>query len=130
MSQVKPEGRLSDLPDLYATRVHGGCMSPAIVDGSVIAVSKVATVRPGDFVTLWFRPECVPPGTSPVQVKKLVGREGPNLFIERFVPHGLFSVHPSELLAVHKVIGLLPESKPGGSHDPKTIIPIAACRAA
>jgi hypothetical protein len=38
-----------------------------------------------------------PRGESQVQIRKLVGREGPNLF-ERFVPHGFFSVHHSELL--------------------------------
>lgn len=117
-------------PDVYALRVRGGCMSPVITDGAVIAASKVERPKPGDFVVLWFRPECVPPHTSPVQVKKLAGREGPNLFIERFIPHGYFSVCPSELLGVHKAIGLFPASRPGGSHDLKSLIPFASHRAA
>ena len=112
------------LPDRYALRIQGMCMSPVIADGAVVAFSRTELPRPGDFVVLWFRPECTPLGVPAAQVKKLTGRDGPNLFIERFVPHGYFSVHPSELVEVHKAIGIFPASKgAGGSHDFATLRP-------
>jgi hypothetical protein len=132
MPAIRPAPQLdpSGYPDIYAIRDRDRCMSPVIADGAVIAASKLETPKPGDYVVLWFRPELVPPGESPLQIKRLVANAEPWLLIQRFVPSGFFSVDPSELLAVHKAIGLFPVSKPGSSHDFKSLIPFASLRTA
>jgi hypothetical protein len=65
-----------------------------------------------------------------LQVRRLVSAEPPWLLIQRFVPSKFFSVSLSDLLAVHKAIGLFPESRPGRSHDLRTLVPFATLRAA
>jgi hypothetical protein len=114
----------SACPDIYAIPVAGICMSPVIADGAVIAVSKLTVPKAGDYVVLWLRPELVPLGVSPAQVTRLVSADWDlgQLLLERFIPSKFFSLSTSELIAVHKAIGLFPGSKPGG-HDLKTLTP-------
>jgi hypothetical protein len=81
-------------------------MFPIIADGSVIAASKLELPKPGDYVVPWFRAERVPSGESPLQIKRFVTADTPWLLIQRFVRSKFFSVSTSELLAVHKTIGL------------------------
>jgi hypothetical protein len=71
----------SMLPDVYALPCDGDCMSPTIPCGAVVAGSKHATPAFGDYVIPWFHPLGVPQGEHQAQIKKLVGRQGPNLFM-------------------------------------------------
>lgn len=130
--RVEPCIDPATLPDTYAMVLEGTCMLPAIPDLAVVGISKVERPRPGDYVILWRRPELVPPGQHQGILKRLVlnippyvkfpWREHPDsdvhaiALVEMLNPHRQFTYKCADLLAVHKAIGLLPESRAGATH--------------
>ncbi|AMJ59361.1 S24 family peptidase [Bosea sp. PAMC 26642] len=47
-------------------------MEPEIHDGAPMLFDRAAAIRVGDIVAVWFRPECTPPGSHQIIVKRLV----------------------------------------------------------
>jgi hypothetical protein len=87
----------------------------------------------GDYVVIWRKPGTYPEGQYQGQVKRLVlniphfvksfpfaghpeSEVQAMIVFERFNPPGQFVIPCSGILAVHKVIGLLPAEKGGGSY--------------
>jgi hypothetical protein len=108
-------------------------MAPVIPDGSVVAFSKVERPLAGDYVVIWRKPGTYPEGQYQGLVKRLVlniphfvksfpfadhpeSEVQGGIFFERFNPPGRFAILCSEILAIHKAIGLLPVERGGGSY--------------
>ena len=107
--------------DKYGLQVAGGCMEPALPDGGFVACSRSEPYAPGDYVILWFRPECVPPGHEQALVKRLVllpppwvkfpYRDHPDsevraaVTLEMLKPRGIIHIKCADLPAIHKCLG-------------------------
>jgi hypothetical protein len=111
------------IPDQYVMELAGKCMEPYLRNGARAAFSKSETVRSGDFVCIWFRPEALKPGDFPGLFKKL-SRDiphfvtfpwvdhpesdiSPALVAECFNPPRKFAIPCANVLAVHKCIGVV-----------------------
>ena len=95
-------------------------MAPLIKDGARVHVNKSLPCAPGDLVVLYFRPETVPPGTLPAQIKRLASalppfslpyREHPEseghhaIAVEILNPPRRGWVMYQDLLAIHHCVG-------------------------
>ena len=102
-------------------------MSPEIEDKALVWFDKREPVKAGDLVVIYRRPDLVPAGQHQAQVKRLVlnimagvtfphrdhpGSEVvPVIIAEMLNPKRQFSIRCSDVLAVHKCMGLLPEER-------------------
>ena len=109
---------------VYGLRVSGDCCAPYILDGGAVHVDQVETPRAGDFVVVFFT---ATHGGQPVMqgwVKRLAMNSAPNarwphvlrdgenvapvLMVETLNPPRRFMLDVSKVLAVHKVVDILP----------------------
>ena len=116
--------------------VVGDCMAPSYPDGCIVKASPFEPYGQGDIVVIWHRPDHVKPGRAPAMIKRIVLM--PPLWVKAYPyednprsdvlavimlgrddrPDEMFSVPCSEILAIHKCIGILePENI---SHDFRT----------
>jgi hypothetical protein len=59
-------------PEQFSMVGCGVCMQPEIMDGTPLLFDRTASVRTGDIVAVWLRPECTPPGEHQILIKRLV----------------------------------------------------------
>lgn len=100
-----------DMPDLYCLTGVGTCMEPLILDGALVACDKRETPRRGDIVVLTFTREAARRHGFPGMVKRLTKNLLPGGFdylveVEQLNPPRRLGYWSSELLAVHKMIGI------------------------
>lgn len=67
-TQIDP----ASLPEMYALRVMGDCMSPLVPHGAQAVFSKTEAYKVGDIVVIWHRRDILPPGALQCGVKRLV----------------------------------------------------------
>jgi hypothetical protein len=110
------------LPEDYAMIVDGDCLDPEIGHGAKLHINKSAPYKVGDFVAIWFRPECCKPGGLQCLVKRMAMSIFPGLkfpyvmspgsnvvpiFVaEMLKPPQTFYYPADKIIAVHKVMGL------------------------
>jgi hypothetical protein len=108
-----------DMPDLYCLPGLGACMEPLIPDGALIAFDKREKPRRGDIVCLTFTREAARRHGFPGMIKRLAmdlphGGGDALIAVEMLNPPRRLSYRASELLAVHKCVGL-PERRADGT---------------
>lgn len=114
------------LPDTYSMTCEGKCLEPVYLDGCRLHFSRTDVCKPGDYVALFLRPECVQPGEHQILVKRLVlssvGADywnepdkwvnhsglAPVVIVEMHNPIRKLYINPSDLLGMHKCLGELP----------------------
>lgn len=114
------------LPDTYCMICEGKCLEPVYLDGCRLHFSRTEVCKPGDYVALFLRPECVRPGEHQILVKRLVlssvgaeywnapdtwvnrGGLAPVVIVEMHNPDRTLYLHPRNLLGMHKCLGELP----------------------
>ena len=110
------------LPDEYAMRVKGDCLSPAIKEGDAVVVDKRLPYAAGDLVVIYMRPELVGKGEMGIYVKRLVmsvapyvkfpWREHPDstvhvvVIIEQDNPRRQYVITADRILAMHRCLGV------------------------
>ena len=110
------------LPDEYAMRVVGDCLSPAIKEGDAVVVDKRLPYNAGDLVVIYMRPELVRPGEMGIYVKRLVmnvapyvkfpWREHPDstalavVIVEQDNPRRQYTITADRILAMHRCLGV------------------------
>ena len=105
--------------------VVGDCMAPEYPDGCIVKASPFEPYGQGDIVVVWHRPELVKPGRAPAMIKRIVMaappwvtaypyRDNPKSELQAVImlgrddrPDEMFAVPCSEILAIHKCIGIL-----------------------
>ena len=113
-------------PELYGLSVVGSCMAPDIPNGRDVKVSKLDPYVAGDVVVVWMRPEFVEAGRtqailkriivmSPPWVKAFPYKDHPKSDVLAVIflgqddrPDEMFHIRCSQILAIHKCVGLLP----------------------
>ncbi|AJA10023.1 hypothetical protein SKP52_15725 [Sphingopyxis fribergensis] len=99
-----------DMANRYALTGRGNCMAPVITDGALIAFDKRETPEPGDLVGIVFTREAAVRHGMPGIVKRLVSRPTFGcvaiIVVEQLNPPRSFSIASTDVLAVHKLIGL------------------------
>ena len=104
-----------EMPDQYALRGVGDCMAPLFQDGTLFVCDKRREPVPGDIVSLVFTKEAARRAGVPGLVKKLAMALPPwNLagdalglvIVDQLNPPRRYSLPTSDVLAVHKVIGI------------------------
>ena len=123
----------NDLPELYVMSISGHCLTPVIADGTKIVISSIEKPQVGDFAIFYKRPEILEPGEFQAIVKRLVtaipdwvtlpyddhpqSTARPIVIAEQLNPRGSYHIPCSALVAIHKVVGTVPEHmvtyKPG-----------------
>lgn len=97
-----------EMPDVYAITGVGTCMEPEIADGSVVAFTKQVPPKPGDVVSIVFTREAGRRRGLPGLIKRLVippGFEG-LVIVEQFNPPRTYTIPTTDILAIHKLIGI------------------------
>lgn len=109
-----------DMPQRYALRGVGRCMEPVITDGALMAFDKDQLPEPGDVVGLVFTRDYAERWGAPGCVKRLKMSLPPPIFgrtfeglivVEQINPARTYTFRTSDVLAVHKCVGLA-ESDP------------------
>ena len=109
--------------------VSGSCMAPAFPDGCRVKVTKTEPYARGDVVVVWFRPELITPGGLPGMIKRIGMMPPPHVKTFPYKDHPqsevlalimlktndqpdkLLRVRCRDVLAIHKVVGLLEEGE-------------------
>ncbi len=115
------------LPPIYAVRLDGACMSPVLKDGERVVLSSRDAPEPGDLIGIWLRPEAIQFGAQ-LRIKRLVRRPPPGVcfpyaddskssepatfVIDCINPPAPRRVRCANVLALHKVIGVLADNAP------------------
>jgi hypothetical protein len=111
-----------DMPDQYALKAVGDCMTPVIPDGSLIVCDKRVEPEPDDIVSLIFTQEVAERRRLPGLVKKLAmalppwnmtGDATGLVVVDQLNPPRRYCIPTADLLAVHKVIGTAESSGDG-----------------
>lgn len=106
------------MPDRYCLTGVGACMEPLIPDGALIAFDKRETPKKGDIVCLTFTRAMALKQGLPGMVKILAMDLMPGfdtfLAFEMLNPRRTISFWSSDILAIHKCIGL-PEKRADGT---------------
>jgi hypothetical protein len=104
--------------------LEGTCLEPHIPNGTAVVCDKNEKVNSGDFVILFFRSERVAPGAHAALCKRLVlglppfvklpwhdkpGSDDPVIIVAMLNPPQHISYRWRDLLAIHKVLGTVPE---------------------
>lgn len=100
----------ADMPDRYALTGIGTCMAPFINNGDCIAFDKRLSVEPGDLVGVIFTQRAGRRRRLPGLVKRFVsappeGFDGA-IVLEQMNPPQRITVPSTEVLAIHKMIGI------------------------
>ena len=114
----------ASVPDLYAMVCSGTCMEPIIPDGARVWADKTQPIEVGDLVFVYLRPEAVEPGGLPIRLKRLLvappswvtfpWADNPRSEVLPVVifgmdnPRASLSLRCSQILAIHKCMGLVP----------------------
>lgn len=112
--------RPDETPEMYASVCRGKCLEPVYFDGACLVFSKSAPVKAGDFVGVWFKPGVMPADEPQRWVKRLamgllpgmtfpytgVGPCEPIIMVEMLNPPKRFAFPASQILAIHKVVGV------------------------
>ncbi|MCC7275808.1 MAG: S24 family peptidase [Alphaproteobacteria bacterium] len=122
-----------EMPEIYAMRVTGTCMEPAIPHGSYLKFSAGELPVPGDLVNLFIRPELVAPGRPQALLKRLVMGPPPwvtfpyhepagdagraVVIVEQLSPLGFHTFRAADLLGMHRCVGIV--SPPHVPHVPR-----------
>jgi len=111
-----------DMPDRYCLPGIGTCMEPLIANGSLVAFDKREKPRRGDIVCLIFTRASAQRYGVPGMIKRLAmdvpdGFDGFDtlVVVEQINPVRTLTFWTSELLAVHKFIGLPERRSDGGA---------------
>ena len=110
----------AEFSDLYAAIGYGTCMEPELRNGDCFVFQKSASVSPGDIVGVWWKPEHVSPGRPQQWLKRLVMGGPPDMeypclrrgelefviVVEQLNPPRLFQIKCSQILALHRCIGV------------------------
>lgn len=112
---IMPFVHPDDMPQLYAIRGVGRCMEPVINDGALLTFDKEQAPEPGDVVGLVFSHAYAQRWGAPGCVKKLKMALPPPIFsrafaglvvVEQINPPRTYTFRTSDVLAVHKCVGL------------------------
>ncbi len=100
-----------DMPDVYALTGVGTCMMPLLEDGGLLVFDKRLDPQPGDIVGLIFTREAGLRRGQPGSLKRLVMMLPPSGFegivvAEQINPHRVYYFPTTDLLAVHKFVGV------------------------
>lgn len=98
-------------PDVYAASGVGDCMVPLIPGNATLAFDKRQSVGPGDVVHLWFTPEHARRLGIAGWVKRLRSPLPPAghiglIEVEMLNPYRVLTLRSTEVMAVHKCIGI------------------------
>lgn len=111
---------IASLPDTYAMTCIGDCTSPLYKDGATLIFDKVAPVRRGDTVVIWWKPEFQPLDTPPAIVKRLVmdfpfidypyephpdDNVIPSIMVSTLNPPRQFRIYCERIAAMHRCLG-------------------------
>lgn len=113
----------ASLPPVYALVIRGDCMEPVAPEGSLAVFDSGEPVARGCLAALFYRPEVVPSGRQPVQLKLLMTapspymrfpyRQHPDSTVEDVLlcsqrnPAEIISVRCADLLAVHACVAVM-----------------------
>jgi hypothetical protein len=104
----------------YGLTLSGHCLDPVFRNGDKMVIDKEGQLHVGCYAVFYHRPELVPPGAIPMQLKRLVTamppvtlpyREHPEsevqfiIAVEQLNPPKRWVVKCTNLLAVHRCIG-------------------------
>jgi hypothetical protein len=105
----------------YSLLLKGHCLNPVFRDGDKVIVDKEGPLDGGCYAVFYYRPEIVPSGELPMQLKRLVTAMPPHLTlpfrehpkselrfviaVEQLNPAKRWMVFCEDLLAVHHCIG-------------------------
>lgn len=116
---VQRSYQVDELPEIYAMQVAGRCMEPIYPNDCKLRFSRLEHAKRGDDVVIWRKPEITEPGSFQCLVKRLVTplprQAFPHPFstaltgvlvVEALNPRRRYTVPTSEIMAVHKCIGL------------------------
>jgi hypothetical protein len=104
-----------DMPDQYALKAVGDCMTPVLSSGTLIVCDKRVEPEPDDIVSLIFTQEVAERRGLPGLVKKLAMALPPwnmtgdamgLVVVDQLNPPRRYCIPTTDLLAVHKVIGI------------------------
>lgn len=116
----KPFIDIASLPDIYAMGCVGDCMSPLFEDGVTLIFDKIAPVRRGDTVVIWWKPEFQPLDTPPAIVKRLVmdfpfmeypyephpdNNVIPSIVVSMLNPPRQMRINCERIAAIHRCLG-------------------------
>jgi hypothetical protein len=118
--QALPFIHPDDMPDRYCLTGVGTCMEPTIPNGSLVAFDKHETPRQGDVVCLTFTREAARRYGVPGMVKRLSHDLLPGGFdvfvdVEQMNPPKRLGYWSSELLAIHKFVGIAERREDGST---------------
>lgn len=108
------------LPKEFGLKIIGKCMDPMLEDGEFLYVNRDQTIKEGDFVAVFMKPEFVRPGCLQVMVKRLAyrlpryatfpfsfdktpgayGDFGPMVFVEQLHPAKTFPIDLRHVLGI------------------------------
>lgn len=124
-----------DMPDQYALTGIGVCMEPVISDRALVVFDKREQPQPGDTVGLIFTPEYGQRFGFPGFIKRLSSALPPRevwdwpgasglIFVEQLNPPRSYTFLTSDVLAVHKCVGLAePDGDGKAQWNPKQECP-------
>jgi len=111
-------------PDIYALRVSGDCMAPAIRNGDHVLCDKCAPVEAGELAVFYYRPDRIPEGERQANLKRIVLLPSPSIsfpyhnhpdstvspvmIVESDNPQDRYAVDCDALLGIHRCLGLVP----------------------
>lgn len=123
ISYEQPEA----LPETYAIRAVGDCLLPVIPSGIRLVCSSAEPYLPGDFVTIHQSPHAVRPGCPQMLTKQLVEAPKPGFWetsrtalewlrlptveARSFNPVARHYWRPQDVLAIHKITGVVPDQR-------------------